>query len=64
MSRINKVTVFPQIALDRRDALQVKTLVSFCTGGVRCEKNRNFHAENCCNEYLPYADAGRPDAAQ
>ncbi|MGH6637281.1 MAG: sulfurtransferase [Polaromonas sp.] len=36
--RINKFTEFPQALLDHRDELQGKTVVSFCTGGIRCEK--------------------------
>ena len=36
--RIDKFTEFPQALLDHRDELQGKTVVSFCTGGIRCEK--------------------------
>lgn len=36
--RIRKFTEFPQALLDHRDELQDKTVVSFCTGGIRCEK--------------------------
>ncbi len=36
--RINKFTEFPQALLDHRDELRGKTVVSFCTGGIRCEK--------------------------
>lgn len=36
--RINKFTEFPQALLDHRDELQGRTVVSFCTGGIRCEK--------------------------
>ncbi|MDB5868313.1 MAG: Rhodanese domain protein [Polaromonas sp.] len=36
--RIAKFTEFPQAVLDHRDALAGKTVVSFCTGGIRCEK--------------------------
>ena len=36
--RIDKFTEFPQAALDHRDELAGKTIVSFCTGGIRCEK--------------------------
>ena len=36
--RINKFTDFPQALLDHRDELAGKTVVSFCTGGIRCEK--------------------------
>ncbi|RYF81100.1 MAG: sulfurtransferase [Comamonadaceae bacterium] len=36
--RIDKFTEFPQAVLDRRAELEGKTVVSFCTGGIRCEK--------------------------
>ncbi len=36
--RITKFTEFPQALLDHKAALQGKTVVSFCTGGIRCEK--------------------------
>ena len=36
--RIGKFTEFPQAALDHREELAGKTIVSFCTGGIRCEK--------------------------
>ena len=36
--RIEKFTQFPQAVLDHREQLAGKTVVSFCTGGIRCEK--------------------------
>ncbi len=36
--RIGKFTEFPQALRDHRDQLAGKTVVSFCTGGIRCEK--------------------------
>ncbi|MDO9405683.1 MAG: sulfurtransferase [Polaromonas sp.] len=36
--RIDKFTEFPQALADHRDELTGKTVVSFCTGGIRCEK--------------------------
>jgi len=36
--RISKFTEFPQAVLDHKEQLQNKTIVSFCTGGIRCEK--------------------------
>ena len=36
--RITKFTEFPQALRDHLDDLQDKTVVSFCTGGIRCEK--------------------------
>jgi len=36
--RITKFTEFPQALRAHQAALQDKTVVSFCTGGIRCEK--------------------------
>jgi UPF0176 protein len=36
--RITKFTEFPQALHDHQAELQDKTVVSFCTGGIRCEK--------------------------
>ncbi len=36
--RIAKFTEFPEALCANRDALAGKTVVSFCTGGIRCEK--------------------------
>ncbi|MDB5732762.1 MAG: hypothetical protein JWQ03_2657 [Variovorax sp.] len=36
--RIDRFTQFPQAVRDHRDQLAGKTVVSFCTGGIRCEK--------------------------
>lgn len=36
--RIEKFTEFPQALLEHKAELQDKTVVSFCTGGIRCEK--------------------------
>ena len=36
--RITKFTEFPQALQDHKAALEGKTVVSFCTGGIRCEK--------------------------
>jgi UPF0176 protein len=36
--RITKFTEFPQAVRDHQAELQGKTVVSFCTGGIRCEK--------------------------
>ena len=35
---IERFTQFPDAALALRDALRDKTVVTFCTGGIRCEK--------------------------
>ncbi|MFG6277720.1 sulfurtransferase [Microbacterium sp. 5K110] len=36
--RIERFTQFPDAATAHRDELAGKTVVSFCTGGIRCEK--------------------------
>ncbi|WP_427184568.1 sulfurtransferase [Bordetella bronchialis] len=36
--RIDRFTQFPEALRAHRDELQGKTVVSFCTGGIRCEK--------------------------
>ena len=36
--RLNKFSEFPQAAAQHLDALRDKTVVSYCTGGIRCEK--------------------------
>lgn len=36
--RIERFTQFPAAAASHRDELAGKTVVSFCTGGIRCEK--------------------------
>lgn len=36
--RIDRFTQFPEAVQAHKDELQGKTIVSFCTGGIRCEK--------------------------
>jgi UPF0176 protein len=36
--RIGKFTEFPEVIAANKDALADKTVVTFCTGGIRCEK--------------------------
>lgn len=43
--RIEKFTEFPQAVLDHRAALEGRTVVSFCTGGIRCEKTSIYMQE-------------------
>lgn len=43
--RINKFTEFPDAVREHRADLEGKTVVSFCTGGIRCEKAAIFMAE-------------------
>jgi UPF0176 protein len=40
--RIEKFTQFPQALQDHLDELKGKTVVSYCTGGIRCEKAALF----------------------
>ena len=43
--RLEKFTEFPQALLNHCAQLQGKTVVSFCTGGIRCEKAAIFMQE-------------------
>ena len=43
--RLEKFTEFPQAVLDHPDELADKTVVTFCTGGIRCEKAALFMRE-------------------
>jgi UPF0176 protein len=43
--RINKFSEFPQALLTHQAQLQGKTVVSYCTGGIRCEKAALFMAQ-------------------
>lgn len=40
--RIQRFTQFPQAVLDHQHELKDKTIVSYCTGGIRCEKAALF----------------------
>jgi UPF0176 protein len=42
---INKFTEFPEAIAAHQEALADKTLVSFCTGGIRCEKSGLYMRE-------------------
>lgn len=43
--RLTKFTEFPQAVLDHKDELAGKTIISFCTGGIRCEKAAIYMGE-------------------
>jgi len=43
--RIEKFTEFPEVIAASKDALADKTVVTFCTGGIRCEKAA-IHMQN------------------
>lgn len=40
--RLERFSQFPQAALAHRDTLHGKTVVTYCTGGIRCEKAALF----------------------
>jgi UPF0176 protein len=42
---LSKFSEFPQAISKQREALQGKTVVSYCTGGIRCEKAALFMAD-------------------
>ena len=43
--RIDKFTEFPEVIAAAKDGLNDKTVVTFCTGGIRCEKAA-IHMQN------------------
>jgi len=43
--RIKKFTEFPQVIAEHKDDFAGKTVVTFCTGGIRCEKAA-IHMQN------------------
>jgi UPF0176 protein len=43
--RIEKFSEFPEVVAQHRDELTDKTVVTFCTGGIRCEKAA-IHMQN------------------
>ena len=48
--RLSKFTEFPDALMAHKEELQDKTIISFCTGGIRCEKAAIFMQQNG----LPY----------
>jgi UPF0176 protein len=50
--RIHKFTEFPKALQKHRDDLAGKTVVSFCTGGIRCEKAAILMREVGVNDVL------------
>ena len=49
---IERFSQFPAAALAHRDDLRGKTVVSYCTGGIRCEKAALFMAESGIDNVL------------
>ena len=55
--RITKFTEFPQVIADHKDELNDKTVVTFCTGGIRCEKAA-IHMQNIGYESVYQLEGG------
>ena len=55
--RIEKFSDFPEVAAAHKDELQGKTVVTFCTGGIRCEKAA-IHMKNIGYESVYQLDGG------
>ena len=55
--RIDKFTEFPEVAAKHKDALADKTVVTFCTGGIRCEKAA-IHMQNIGYENVYQLEGG------
>ena len=55
--RIDKFTEFPAVAAAHKDELQGKTVVTFCTGGIRCEKAA-IHMQNIGYEHVYQLEGG------
>jgi UPF0176 protein len=55
--RISKFSEFPAAVATHRDALADKTVVSFCTGGIRCEKAA-IHMSNLGIDHVYQLEGG------
>jgi UPF0176 protein len=55
--RIDKFSEFPEVVAKHKDELQGKTVVTFCTGGIRCEKAA-IHMQNIGYERVYQLDGG------
>jgi UPF0176 protein len=55
--RIDKFSEFPEVAAAHRDELAGKTVVTFCTGGIRCEKAA-IHMQNIGYDSVYQLDGG------
>jgi UPF0176 protein len=55
--RIEKFSEFPAIVERKKDALNDKTIVTFCTGGIRCEKAA-IHMKNIGYESVYQLEGG------
>lgn len=55
--RINKFTEFPATIAAHKDDLNDKTVVTFCTGGIRCEKAA-IHMQNVGYDHVYQLEGG------
>jgi len=55
--RIDKFSEFPAAVAEHRDDLNDKTIVSFCTGGIRCEKAA-IHMHNLGLDHVYQLEGG------
>lgn len=55
--RIKKFSEFPDVIAQHKDELNDKTIVTFCTGGIRCEKAA-IHMKNVGFESVYQLDGG------
>jgi UPF0176 protein len=55
--RINKFTEFPAVIAAHREDLKDKTVVTFCTGGIRCEKAA-IHMQNVGFDHVYQLEGG------
>lgn len=55
--RIGKFSEFPEVVAKHKDALADKTVVTFCTGGIRCEKAA-IHMQNIGYESVYQLEGG------
>lgn len=55
--RINKFTEFPEVIAANKDMFHDKTVVTFCTGGIRCEKAA-IHMQNVGYQHVYQLEGG------
>ena len=55
--RINKFSEFPEVIAQHKEELAGKTIVTFCTGGIRCEKAA-IHMQNVGFDSVYQLDGG------
>jgi UPF0176 protein len=55
--RITKFSEFPEVIAQHKDELNDKTIVTFCTGGIRCEKAA-IHMKNVGFDSVYQLDGG------